>query len=170
MRNTQLTLLIAAAGLVAASSAKASIEVTFDATDSNIAAGIYAFDLSGVTQTPTFNSTFELLNWDNPTGVHNSLNPLVDKGSPSGWGSEAFTIGVAEWVYSSGADNGTFEVKATPDLSGVLNWNLAVPGINSETVNGTVTIPAIPEPGTFAAGFAALTGAILLPLKRNRAA
>ncbi|MGA2248626.1 MAG: hypothetical protein ABSH48_27030 [Verrucomicrobiota bacterium] len=68
--------------LVAADSANAAIQVTFDAADSNIAAGQYDFDLTGLTAAPTYNSTFELLNLFT---IGNSQNPLGEVSAPTGW-------------------------------------------------------------------------------------
>jgi hypothetical protein len=162
MRNTQLAILASAIALAAVIPAKASISLTFDAADSSIATGIYAFDLTGITTTPTFNSTFELLNF---TTIGNTVNPLVSLASPTGWSLNNNTIDVAEWFFqnTAGGANGVFEVQATPGLSGTIHWNLAVPGNNSETANGTVTIAPIPEAGTLIAGLAALSGAVLVP-------
>lgn len=91
------------------------------------------------------------------------MNPLVSQASPSGWNLNNNTIDVAKWFFENtfGPADGIFEVKATPNLSGTIDWNLAVPGINSETANGKVTIAPVPEPSTIMAGFAALYAGVL---------
>src|ERR1700677_3770730 len=147
-------LVVTAMSLAAASSVNAAIEVSFDATDSNIGNGIYAFDLSGVTTTPSFNSVFELLNW---TFIGNSAT-IGNDGAPSGWIFDTGNTSLAQWDFDnpSGSANGIFEVTATPNLQGTIKWNLEVPDPGSETANGTVTIASVPEPGTMFAGISAL--------------
>jgi hypothetical protein len=155
---------VVAVSLATASSTKAAIEVTFDPTDSNVSTGIYAFDLSGLTTTPSFNSVFELLNW---TLIGNSAT-IANQGQPTGWTFDTGNTSLAEWFFqnTSGSYNGVFEVKATPDLHGSIKWNLEVQSPSSETANGTVNIPAVPEPGTMVAGISAL-GCAVVSLRRK---
>jgi hypothetical protein len=151
-----------AASLTVANSANAAIQFTFDATDSNIGAGIYAFDLSGVPTLPTYNSDFSLQYWNllSPS-PGNTLNPVEDFAAPSGWNASNNSEGTALWYFenTSGAYNGTFEVKATPNLYGTLDWTLAVSGISADDASGTVTIAAVPEPAEYGA-FCGLVGLV----------
>src|SRR5579863_3601794 len=115
--NMKFTGLLAAGaiGLLAAASANASITLTFDAADSNIAAGHYDFTLAGITATPTFNSTFELLNFSLIGST--SANPIATASAPSGWvfdSSGSLAFNQIEWLFqnTSGAFNGNFDITA----------------------------------------------------------
>jgi len=152
--------------LVAAGSANAAIQVTFDAADSNIATGHYDFDLTGLTAVPTYNSTFELLDL---SLIGNTQSPMGEVSSPSGWVSGSANIDLTEWYFqnTSGSYNGFFDITATSNLKGTIDWNLAVPGGTSD--NGTVYIGAAPEsPATgMFMGCGALTPIGLAFLKRK---
>jgi hypothetical protein len=175
MKTFKGWLVVGAVGVLAACSAKAAIDVTFDSADSNIGAGLYAFDLSGVptTPTPTYESQFELYNFDNPTGIQNMLDPLVADSSPTGWSANGPNdINSVRWYFDyetwptvPGAVDGTFVVQATPNLNGTLNWNFADSG-NSEDVSGTATIVATPEPTSV--GCLLLGSGILAVIRRFR--
>jgi hypothetical protein len=135
-----------------AMSARAAIEVTFDPTDSDIAAGQYDFVLSGVptSPAPTYNSVFDIYDWAAP-GIGNTLNPIQSDSSPSGWNLPSNDSNNARWDFenTSGAVNGLFVVTASPNLQGTLSWTLEVPGITQDNASGTVAV-AIPEPQTYA--------------------
>ncbi len=168
-------LVVAAASLLAAHSAQAAIDVTFDVADSNIGAGIYAFDLSGVMvpPTPTYQSEFDLTELANPApgGVHNTMIPVGINGEPTGWNFYQSTESEVQWYFdnTSGAVNGTFVIDASANLSGTLDWQLAVPGITADNASGTVTI-AVPEPGQYGlgAGLAAFGLIVVTGLTRSR--
>jgi hypothetical protein len=162
-----------AASLVAVHSANAAVQVTFDAVDSNIAGGLYAFDLSGIPSANpvTYNSSFEMEFWDLLSPSPGNTATLTSSAAPSGWsyflpGSTA----TSEWYFenTSGASNGTFIVKASPNLHGTLDWNFTDSG-NAENISGTVTIAAVPEPALYGVfgGAAGLLGAILVPICRR---
>src|SRR5271163_3629258 len=94
-------MVLATAALLTAHSADAAIQVTFDAADSNIGEGIYAFDLSNVpaSPTPAYNSVFDFTGLANPAagGVDNGVDPVVLMGAPTGWNYDVATPNVAEW-------------------------------------------------------------------------
>jgi len=147
-------MILASAALLAAHSVEAAIQVTFDAANSNIGAGIYTFDLLNVPTSPipAYNSVFDFTGLAKPAagGIYNALDPVVSKGAPTGWNYDVTTPNVAEWYFdnTAGAVNGIFENQMTPNLSGTINWQLAVPGNNADTAIGTVAI-TVPEPGQY---------------------
>jgi hypothetical protein len=168
-------IILATAGLLAAHSAEASIQVAFDTANSNIGAGIYAFDLLNVPTSPipTYNSVFDFTGLANVAagGVDNALDPVVSMSAPTGWNYDVTTLNVAEWYFenTAGVVNGIFEIKMTPNLSGTFNWQLAVPGINADTTSGTVVI-AVPEPGQYGkiGGLAAFSLVTFSACRRSR--
>lgn len=163
-------LVAASVYILAAGSAPAAINATFDAADSNVGAGIYVFDLSGVMTPPppTFESTFDFTGLANPAvgGVHNTQDPVDVIFNPSGWNMNQSTLNEVQWYFenTSGGVNGAFEIQASPNLSGTFNWQLSVPGLSQDNANGTITI-AVPEPiqygfvgGAAALGLVAFSG------------
>jgi len=133
---------LAAMGMVAAGSANAAIQVTFDAAASNIGAGQYDFTITGITAVPTYDSTFELLYFST---IGNKQSPLGEVSAPTGWDAGPATIDLAEWYFQSTAGNynGNFDITATPNLKGNITWDLAISGGTS--ASGTVYIGAVPE-------------------------
>ena len=124
--------------------ADASISVSFDSADSDVAIGIYAFQLAGAGNTAfgkgstdayaTFMlSHFVSSNYDPKTPQGD--NPLGDLGSPSGYSSFYVVTGDANhynaivWYNNvpSVDANGIFSVRATPDLNGTLYWQFGTP-------------------------------------------
>jgi hypothetical protein len=162
-----------AASLTVASSASAAIQFTYDATDSNVGAGIYAFNLSGVPTLPTVLSDLSLQYWDllSPS-PGNTLNPVGDFAAPSGWNASNNSEGTALWYFenTSGAFNGTFKVQATANLYGPLMWTIAVSGIPADNASGNVTIAAVPEPAEYGliCGLAGLVATAFSRLRRFR--
>ena len=174
MQMTNKAILAVVVGLVAASSANASIEVTYDAAASTPSTGTYAFVLSGVptTPVPTSGSTFELLDW---TLVGNSATMVLDS-APSGWSADVGNTSLDEWLFknTAGNVNGMFTVTATPNLNlpgttlpDILHWSLAVPGISGDTTSGLV---AVPEPGEYGLlfGVMGLAMSTVAGLRRNK--
>jgi hypothetical protein len=163
--------MVAAMSLAAAGSSNAAIEVTFDAADSSISSGLYAFDLSGVTLAAgngSYNSDFVLQYWTLLSPAPgNTLDPLVSEGSPSAWNLNNNSEDVAEWYLenTSGNANGTFVVQATPNLYGSITWTLQMPDPSTD-ISGTVNIVPVPEPATLFAGVAALCCA-LVPYRKG---
>lgn len=156
MKLRQLLLLV---GTLCVLPAHAAINLTFDPGLSDFAAGNYAFDLSGVTLNPGFNARLDLLHF---TTIGNTMT-LSSITAPSGFSSSSVTTDVMTWLYqnTSGAFNGVFEVKATPNLHGMLDWSYADPGIAAGFPNAHGAIAAsgqanimavVPEPSTFLAG------------------
>jgi hypothetical protein len=129
--------------------------------DSNIAAGLYDFSLSGAPSAATlanFNSTFTITGWAAP-GIGNNI-VLVSSVAPGAWNLTQNDSNNAKWILESttapnNSVDGRFEVQGKPGLSGSLTWQLAWPGDNTYSANGPVTIAAVPEPSVF--GFSAAT-------------
>lgn len=145
MQMAKNAILAVVFGLAAAGSANAAIDATFDAAASNIGAGTYAFQLSGVPSTPTSGSVFELLNF---TTIGNAQT-IVEDSAPSGWSPSSTTTGVAEWDFSnlSGNYNGIFVITAKAGLSGTITTGFDyLDSGHDENVSGSLTIAAVPEP------------------------
>jgi hypothetical protein len=170
MKLRQLLLL---AGTLCVVPAHAAIDLAFDPALSNIGAGDYAFDFSGVTLTPGFNARLDLLHF---TVIGNTLNPLGAVASPSGFNYFSGDSDVIYWLFenTSGAYNGVFTVHATPNLHGSIDWKFADPGIaaglpdahGAIATSGTANVVAVvPEPSTFYAGAVPL---LLLGVGRMR--
>ena len=140
--KTRYWVALTAIGLVAAGSANAAIQVTFDAAASNIGAGQYDFTITGITAVPTYDSTFELLYFST---IGNKQSPLGEVSAPTGWDAGPATIDLAEWYFQSTAGNynGNFDITATPNLKGNITWDLAISG--GASASGTVYIGAVPE-------------------------
>ena len=96
------------------------------------------------------------------TTIGNTLT-LSSLASASGFNVPSGTTDVVTWLYenTSGAFNGVFEVKATPNLHGMIDWSYADPGISAGfpdahgaiAVSGQANIMAVvPERSTFLAG------------------
>ncbi len=167
-------LIIVGACVLAAGSAHAAIDVTFDAADSNISAGIYAFDLTGVMTPPppTFESVFDFTDLANPAagGVHNTQNPVGVISNPTGWNMYQTTLSEVQWYFenTSGGVDGTFKIQASPNLSGTLDWQLSVSGISQDNGSGTVTIVPEPMEYGFVGGAAALGLVVFSGWRRSR--
>ena len=157
-----------AATLIAASSASAAIQLAYDAAASNVGAGIYAFQLSGVPSSPfpSYNSTLEVQDF---SVIGNTQNPLQTPSAPSGWNYSIMTVNTAEWYFenTSGTVNGVFDVKGTPNLQGSLMWDFEDSG-HGENVSGYVSITPVPEPEAYSmiGGSFALLGSVF-PLCRR---
>ena len=139
----------------------AAITLTFDSADSDISAGLYAFDLLGVptSPTPTYNSQFTLFNVA-PTG---NTATLVNSGAPSGWNlSGPNDTTSARWYFenTAGAVNGIFEITGTPNLHGMIDWQYAAPDQND--ISGPVTIGLATAPEPAVCGVAGGLGALVL--------
>lgn len=156
-RMKKLLLLLSAVLLGAALEAGAAISVSFDSANSNVGAGIYAFDLSGAISPGTVNATtFNVQGWYNIDGNQLSGLSPVQSGSqlvaPAGWTQSNFDgYNNAVYYYEAAgqAVNGTFEINAPANLTGSLTWIFNDSG-NNESISGTVNISqsAVPEPST----------------------
>jgi hypothetical protein len=140
-------------------SASAQGYVSFDAADSDFAAGDYYFILSGVTE-EMGGYTLSGLTLSGFSAVGNTQT-LVAGSSPSGWlstGSDMDSIPYqAELLFSDSILNGRLEISASPNLSGSIDWLFtgstvgSFPGNGSQTAaSGIVTIESVPEPTSFA--------------------
>jgi hypothetical protein len=135
--------------------------VSFDPADSNIAAGLYDFTLSGAPSTAdfaNFSSTFTITGWAAPA-VGNSAS-LISTMAPSAWNVTQNDSNNAKWILQSTSSpnnlvDGRFEVGGTPNLQGSLLWQLAWPGDNTFSSSGTVAMSVVPEVSNFGV-FAAL--------------
>lgn len=143
--------------LFAAHSASAQGYVSFDAAASDVGAGLYCFDLTGVTiiSYPGIGSSIQLsvgspFSFSSFAAIGNTQN-LGAISSPSGWHSfpntdtdgALYQLNQLSWVY-----NGTFEISATPNLSGTIDWSFG--GLNGTPLSGTATITSAPEPTSLA--------------------
>jgi hypothetical protein len=157
MKNIKALAAIAALAIGSGVRAGAAIQLTYVAADSNVGAGVYAFDLTGVptSPTPTYNSDFELEYFST---IGNTVT-LSSDGAPTGWNPGIYNTSVAEWYFQNTSllVNGIFEVQASPNLNvngGMIFWDYADSG-NNENVSGFV---GVPEPTSMAefAGLSAL--------------
>lgn len=156
--------------LFSAHSAKAQGYVSFDAADSDFGAGLYYFDLAGVTIVSAGIPGIQLsvgspFAFSNFAAIGNT-DALGAISSPSGWHSlpspdadeVLYQLNQLSWVY-----NGTFVISATPDLSGTINWSFG--SLGGPSLSGTVDISPVPEPATLGLfGF----GVILFMIRMNR--
>jgi hypothetical protein len=170
----QSRLVLLAAALITAS-ANGAVSVSFDATDSNIGAGLYDFTLAGAPANAVFadfNSAFTLTGW---AAVGNSI-VLVSTVAPSAWNLTQNDSNNAKWILESytGPNNvvdGRFEVRGTPNLQGSLLWQFAWPADNTYSTSGNVIISAVPESegyGPLAAAALFALGSVSWWRQRNR--
>ena len=139
--------------LFATHSVSAQGYVSFNAANSDVGAGLYHFDLTGVTiiSFPSFDSSIQLsvggpFSFSGFAAIGNTQT-LGSVLSPSGWhdfpyndtDSALYQLNQFSWVY-----NGTFVLSATPNLTGTIDWSFG--GLNGTPLSGTVTITSVPEP------------------------
>ena len=138
-------------------SASAQGYISYDAADSDVGAGLYYFDLTGVTivSYPGIGSGIQLsvggpFEFSGFAAIGNTQT-LGSVSSPSGWhdfpyndtDSALYQLNQLSWVY-----NGTFEISATPNLSGSIDWSFG--GLNGTPLSGTAVITSAPEPTSLA--------------------
>jgi hypothetical protein len=157
MKLSKGILVAVALTLFATHSASAQGYVSFDAADSDVGAGLYYFDLTGVTivSYPDIGSDIQLsvggpfaFSGFAAIGNTQTLGSVL---SPSGWhdfpnndsDGALYQLNQLSWVY-----NGTFEISATPNLSGAIDWSFG--GGPNGTPSGSATITSVPEPTSLA--------------------
>jgi hypothetical protein len=143
--------------LSATHSTSAQGYVSFDAANSDVGAGLYYFDLTGVTivSYPGIGSSIQLsvggpFAFSGFAAIGNTQT-LGSVSSPSGWhdfpyndtDGALYQLNQLSWVY-----NGTFEISATPNLSGTIDWSFG--GLNGTPLSGSTTITSAPEPTSLA--------------------
>ena len=142
------------AAALGSSPARAAVSVSFDASDSDIGAGLYDFILTGApgnASLANYNSAVTITGWAAP-GIGNDIT-LVSTLAPSAWNVTQNDSNNAKWILeSTTAPNdvvdGRFEIQGTPNLHGSLSWQFAWPGDNTYTSSGLITIAVVPETET----------------------
>jgi hypothetical protein len=133
--------------LFAAHSANSQGYVSFDAADSDVGAGLYYFDLTGVDTSQLVGSPFALSGF---TAIGNTQT-LGSVLSPSGWHDFPYND-TDQALYQrnplSTIYNGLFEISATPNLTGTIDWSFG--DVGGIPLSGTATIASVPEPETLA--------------------
>jgi alpha-tubulin suppressor-like RCC1 family protein len=127
---------------VRSTQAQGSVTVTFDAGDSDIANGLYYFDLEGIPPSPLgtspiVGSPFELSNF----GTLGNTQVLASVSSPGGWHDFPYndTNQVLYQLNTLNRNyNGIFVISAMPNLYGTIDWSFG--DIGGEALNGTTAI------------------------------